>query len=302
MKKIYFVIAFLLFFTLHSIAQPCTIAITNLPCMAAPGVNGVASVTPCPGAYYQWQTATGHVNSIWFNGSPGPVQTSAPSVNFSFNLAQQFYVVCVTAYTPTDTSNTVCDTIWGYMNDPVFASTNSTIGVPGDSGIYNLEPFTAGCPSNYIWFLTGDVTFNNGSQSYTGPGNPGAGVNLNFGPNFTTGVLCVLAVTNFGLQTDTVCMTITAPVGINDISNPHISFYYQPGPDQITLEFSEVLNQHISIKIYDITGRQVMEHSTQTLNNNQQLIIPTPALKQGTYLVEVTGADFRKVFKFGVID
>jgi hypothetical protein len=303
MKKLLFIFFFLFLIAGQLSAQLCTIAITSSPCMGAPGLTGVITASNCPGAtYYQWQSMVGQVNSVWLNGTPAPIQSATPSVNLSFQSSQQYYVICVTAYSANDSSNTACDTIWGFIKDPVFASTNNTIGVPGDSGTYTVEPPTAGCALYYAWTLTGDVTFNNGSQSYMGPGDPGAGVNLNFGPNFTTGVLCVQAVSSFGVFTYTVCMTINASVGISDLTGSPLSFYYQPNLQQVALKFSAPTYQKISINSHDIAGRLVSQEQHHISPGIKEIFVSTAGFKEGLYFVEVTGTDFRKTLKIAVTD
>lgn len=294
-KKLFIFLTLLLLFVFKSNAQLCSLAITSMPCIAGVGVTGVMTVTPCPGAtYYQWQSNSGS-NALWFNGNPGSLQTTTPSINLSFQLAQQFYEVCVTAYSANDSSNTVCDTIWGYVNVPVFSPTNNSISLPGTSSMYAVEYPTAGCPSQYIWYLTGDISFSNGSQITSGSG---VGVNLNFGPNFTTGTLCVQATTNFGSQTDTICMIINAPVGLEENTSNITSINYQQSLNQITIQFDNSRTFENTIKIIDVTGREVLVQQFKSGNGNNAAILSTANLKKGIYFAEVNNTKNRKILKF----
>ena len=300
MKKILLATAFLLLFLGKINAQLGNISITSLPCMCAPGETNPATASPVSGAtYYLWETMVGSINNVLFDGYIGPYQSALPSVFLTCVLPNPYTVICVTAHNATDSSNTACDTLWGSIGTPVFAATNSPTGIPGTSGIYAVEPPDSGCSSLYVWFLTGDVTFDGGIQTII---SSGVNVNVNFGPGFTSGVLCVQGVTSFGIQTDTICMIINAPVGIDETSGSSISCYYQPSLNQVTLEFADAPGSQVAIKIFDITGRLIHTQESNPDPGKAKLVIPMPGLNKGVYFVEVTGSDFQKTFKFAKAD
>lgn len=294
MKKFFLVLAFSVFCNGHLKAQLDSITFIDLPCYGAVGVTGQATTNQDTNAvYYEWSIGNGSSNSVWFNGSIGPVQTALASVNLSLQMAQQFYIICVTSFSACCTSNTFCDTIFGTVAQPVFSVNNSNIGIPNDSGLYAVDSLE--CPGTYIWTITGDATFNNGTQV---TGTSGTSVNLNFGPGFTTGYLCVAGISNFGLMGDTVCMEINAPLGIEENTSNITSVYYQQSLNQINIQFNSSNQLDNTIKIVDVTGREVLVQQFKSGNGNNATILSTANLKKGIYFAEVNNIKNRKTLKF----
>jgi hypothetical protein len=278
-------------------AQLDSVNIVSYPCFLAAGISGVVTVDTVPGATgYQWISNIGHINSIWFPSGPGPVETG-PSVNIYANLSQQVYEICVRAFNATDTTPWDCQQIMGVPAPPVFLSSNSPIANPNDSGYYAVELPPVCPPSGYVWTLSGDVTFNNNSQTISTYGPGMAGTNLNFGPNFTTGTLCVAGITNFGLQSDTVCMVITVPVGIDESETYHTEIFFHPESEKFTVELQTHAPDHIKWKVVDVTGRMVLSKNMNLQAGRNQFSFSTGSFSKGNYFLEIAGINVHEVIK-----
>ncbi len=299
MKKFLLIIGITLLPFLN-FAQLTSPNIVSYPCFLAPGVTGTVVADSVPGAtYYEWVSNIGHINAVWFPSSPGPVQTAIPSVNILANLALPVYEICVRAINATDTSVWTCVQIMGTVDPPVMLATNSSVGIPGDSGYYAIV-YPSLCPPNgYSWTITGDATFNNNSQSI---GTNGPGVNINFGPNFTSGLLCIAAVTNFGLYSDTVCMVITAPVGIEESATTHTEIFYQPGSGKIIVKSHASSSGIFICRVIDITGRIMHAEGLNVQTGSNEFTIETGKINEGIYFLELSGNEFNCSYKFFKID
>ena len=276
-------------------AQLGNVNIVSYPCILAAGVTGTVIADSVPGAtHYEWISNIGHINSVWLPWTPGPVQTSLPSVNILANLSQQVYEICVRAMNATDTSGWTCVQIMGIMDPPVLLASNSTVGIPGDSGYYAITYPSLCPPAGYTWTITGDATFNNSTQSMI-TDLTGLGVNINFGPNFTSGTLCVAAVSPFGLSSLTVCMLITAPLGINE---PLMNVSFISGEDKVKVEFTSTINQKISVILFDVSGKRLYNEATIINSGQNKLEFSTAVMGPGIYFLELSGKYIQKQFKF----
>ncbi len=299
MKPFFLVYLILFFICGRSYAQLDSITSMNLPCNCGIGVTSMAATNAIPNAtYYEWSTLPISVNSVAFNGQPpGSVQTSVPSVSLTCILPSQFVVICVTAYSASDSSNTFCDTIYN-AQAAVFSNLNSSVASPNSSSLYFAD--TTDCPPfQYIWTLVGDITFDNGLP---GTFTTDPFVNLNFGAGFTGGFLCVQTLSTFGFLSDTVCIQIDATVGLNDLHDSNILLYYQPALKQLTLEFHKYVSQTFNLNFYDITGKRIHHEALHPATSQHKFEISTPELIPGIYFVELTGIGSHKFFKFAVTE
>ncbi len=298
MKKLILTLSIISISFGYSFAQLDSIYFLALPCNSYVGVTSLLTANPDSNAtYYEWSVDSGiPPNAILFNGSQSPVQTTIPEVTLTFPMQLAFYVVCVTAYNGSSFSNTFCDTLSGEVPTPVYSSTNSITGVPGDSGIYSVELLN--CPPyQYVWTITGNASFNNGGQTII-TSIPDTSININFGASFSTGALCVKGVTDFGLAGDSVCMAITAFVGLDPNDDASTSFYYQPSYNQVLFNYSRSTFEQVSINLYDITGRLISSQQLTLSADNRSITIPLPDLNQGVFMMEIAGREFRKTLKF----
>src|SRR4030095_10464281 len=156
---------------------------------------------PVPGAtFYRWTSINGHINAIWFPGTPGPVETAVPSVNVLFNLSQSNYQIRVVAENACGRTTNAS----GHIRGTVPASTCLTgpaLACPLTSATYSV----ASCPipgtNSYQWNVIGNATITSGQGTPT--------INVSFGAGFTTGTVCVNGITNFGLAGPQTCLTVS---------------------------------------------------------------------------------------------
>lgn len=298
MKKLLLTFSLAIISFSYAFAQLDSVYFLNLPCNSYVGVTSVIGVNPDTNAlYYEWSVDSGMpLNAILFNGAPSPVQTTIPEVTLTFPLQLQYYAICVTAFSACCTSNTYCDTLSGEVPLPVLSGTNSTLAVPGDSGIYSVEQLVCP-PAQLVWTISGNASFNNGGQTIITP-LPDTSININFGPAFTTGNLCVKGVTDFGLSGDSVCMTVIAFVGLDANDEVLTSFYYQPDYNQVSFNYTKSIQEEVSINLYDIAGRLITSRKVFLVPDNQNATIPLPDLNQGIYMVEISSRDFSRTLKF----
>jgi hypothetical protein len=202
-----------------STASPGNVSILSLPPYGAPGVSGTITCTNVPGAtFYRWTSINGHINAIWFPATPGPVETTVPSVNVLFNLPLSNYQIRVVAGNACGRSNNASAHIRGTVPAPT-CLTGPVLACPNTSATYSV----ASCPipntNGYQWTVGAGMTITSGQNTPT--------INVAFGPGFTTGQVCVNGVTNFGLAGPQTCLTVSnstaAPVAISGNNAPCIS-------------------------------------------------------------------------------
>ncbi len=262
-------------------AQLDSILWIDLPCALYPGSTFLATTNTVPGAtYYEWTYGGNHINGAWFNGSVGAYQSSLPSVNISIQISSPYYVFCVTAYGPAGSSNTYCDSVSGNPI-PVFTVTNPTVVNPSTIEFYSVD--TTDCqPSGYEWTITGDATFSNGSQtvSTTIPG-----VNISFGPGFTSGILCASMTNFFGWPGDTICMTITSPLGVSHPDKNFFTVNYTSSMNLLDVQLNNDIQKPLDILVYDITGRKFLESSIEAPKRGTKYSFALPEISPGIYFV-----------------
>ena len=298
MKKLFACIVLCLSGWYNSYGQLDSIVEILAPCPISP--TGPISISTSPidsATYYEWTSANGSLNSIWFNGSPGPVQTTSPNAILTSLLPQPFFVICVTAYSPCCVSNTFCDTLSSSSDSPVFAASNPSLINPGNTYLYALDSTTCQA-TNFQWILTGDATFGNGMQTIMNNGTPEP---ISFGSNFTTGTLCVVSLSIFNVFQDTVCMTITAPLGIAGNDNSLQQLFYNPGMHQLEITFSQIPPKPVHINVWDAAGRSVYA-TTLTALNGLHVNIPVTLLRQGIYIVSLEGTGINARNRFTVTE
>ena len=186
-----------------STTAPNSVVITSAPAIAAPGVTGVVTCTAVPGAtFYRWTSILGHINAIWFNGQPGPVETSTNSVNVSFQLALQNYQIRVVAGNACGRSNNASAHIRGTVPAPT-CLTGPVLACPNTSATYSV----ASCPiqgtNSYQWSVTPASAITSSSGQGT------ATFNVTFAPGFSGAQICVNGVSNFGLAGPTTCLNVS---------------------------------------------------------------------------------------------
>jgi hypothetical protein len=131
------------------------------------------------------------------------------------------------------------------------------------------------------WNLTGDITFNNGTQSYSSNQNT-TSTQLNFGSSFTTGILCVYTISSTGLISDTICITINAPTSINNnnITAYHVFYNHSSHQMQINLNHKPLYTSALFI-VFNPHGRQILR---KEIRLSEPTILNIQPLPSGAYL------------------
>jgi len=200
-----------------STSSPAAVTITSAPAFGAPGVTGVITCTPVIGAtFYRWTSNLGHINAVWFNGGPGPVETTTNSVNVAFQLALQNYQIRVVAGNACGRSSNASAHIRGTvpattcLNGPVLACPNTV-------RTYSVAACQISGTNNYQWSVTGgNASIISGQGTTT--------IAVLFAPGFTNATICVNGVSNFGLAGPQTCLNVSnstsAPAAISGNDEP----------------------------------------------------------------------------------
>jgi len=256
---------------------------TMVPCEGVPGVMDTLLIAPVPGATsYLWETSNGQENSILFNGAISPVYFTSNYMELTFMAFENPWDICVTAFSSCCSSATACTTIFS-IDSIMFDPSNSITAPPNSSGNYSLEYLTCTETSSSIiyWTLTGDITFINGQQNQMTPFNYNS-AQLNFGSGFTNGTLCAYSVNGISLSSDTICMTITAPVGIIENSVEIISCFIDSKNDILNIKIPKLSKPSI-INIYNSEGKLNYE----SIINEDHTTHSISTYKSGIYFVSI---------------
>ena len=125
-----------------------------IPVNAAPGVTDSLVVVPVAGAtYYRWYTINGHVNSVLFNGSIGPVQTGTNRVNVSFVLPEQNYQLRCVAGNACGRTQPSSTTVRGTVAAPTCLNGPTQV-CPGQTASYTVCAIPSQTSVTYDWQLT----------------------------------------------------------------------------------------------------------------------------------------------------
>jgi hypothetical protein len=289
----------LILFSTRLTAQIDSVFFTALPCNCHGSLshNAEASLDTSV-IYYEWNTLPGGNSQVWFNGSPGPVQTAVNNVSVSCLVQDPFYVICVTAHSACCVSNTQCDTIWNTLQVPVIDTIPLLHGIPGDSLVVFVD--SVNCPPLfYVWTIDGDATLEGAGQSFL---TQVPYVHINFGPTFIMSNLCVAAVSALGNSSDTMCAVITIPVGAEDEPELFHFFYYHPPSQNLIMEFADAYRNPVHVEIIDITGRILNRYSSQQPDSSGRLELETVRLPYGVYYAIIHNREFFKAMKFAVTE
>jgi hypothetical protein len=239
--KIFYSALLLLSLTISTKAQTLLNPVfTSYPSYLGPGVSAGISTSVIPGATsYVWSTPNGgQVNGMLFNGLVSPVTTGSPYVVVTATLPECLYVICLQGFSACCSSAVVCVNVYS-VDSLTFNPFNSTVAYPNSSGVYGInQPWPNNTASVY-WTTTGDITINNsGNDSLNLSVQNSLSVNLNFGPTFSGGTVCVTSLNTFNMGCITNCMTINSPVGLLEpIINNQV--FYNAQTDQLVLNTDE---------------------------------------------------------------
>ncbi|MBL7915564.1 MAG: T9SS type A sorting domain-containing protein [Bacteroidia bacterium] len=181
-----------------------TIAAVNAPAVACVGQVVTVTTNAVSGAAgYTWSGPAGTL----FNGQPGPFTTATNSVSVEFGVltVNSGYDICVKAVNACGQTNNKCKWVRGLVSTPA-PIIGQSVSCPLDVKTYTVSPVVGA--SNYFWTATPQM------QILAGQGT--ATVTVRFLAPFTTGSICVTAVTSCGASSAARCMTVSkslAPLG-----------------------------------------------------------------------------------------
>ncbi|MBK7388059.1 MAG: T9SS type A sorting domain-containing protein [Bacteroidetes bacterium] len=178
--------------TLSGPSVACVGQVLTVSCNAVSGATG-----------YTWSGPAGTL----FNGQPGPVTTLTNSVSVEFGIlaVNSGYDICVKAVNACGQTNNKCMWVRGLVSTPAPISGQS-VSCPLDVKTYSVSPVVGA--ANYFWTATPQMQILSGQGTAT--------VTIRFLAPFTTGSLCVTAVTSCGASSAARCMTVSkslAPLG-----------------------------------------------------------------------------------------
>src|SRR5690606_26425348 len=77
-------------------------------------------------------------------------------------------------------------------------------------------------------------------------------------------------------------------LSVNDISsNSGFSVYPNPATDFVNLQFNQ--DGKYAVKIYDITGKEVLVKAPEFLSSDSDISLPVSSLSQGMYIISIEG-------------
>ncbi|MES2762958.1 MAG: DUF4465 domain-containing protein [Bacteroidota bacterium] len=92
--------------------------------------------------------------------------------------------------------------------------------------------------------------------------------------------------------------TTVSTVGINELSNvSNISLFPNPAGQYSTLNYDSKEVSSLNISISDITGKEIQQHSIETLTGNNQLRLNTGTLLSGVYFITIKDDNSIKTIK-----
>lgn len=93
--------------------------------------------------------------------------------------------------------------------------------------------------------------------------------------------------------------TTISTVGINELSNTsNISLFPNPTNQNVFLNYESNYVSSLNVSIFDISGKELQQHNTQTSQGKNQLKLTTETLEAGIYFIEVADKNSSKKIKF----
>ncbi|MBL4658489.1 MAG: T9SS type A sorting domain-containing protein, partial [Flavobacteriales bacterium] len=153
----------------------------------------------------------------------------------------------------------------------------------------NFTDLSANAPTSWIWSFTGG---NPGSSFDQNPSN----IQYN---NASSYEVSLLATNAFGSDTlvKTAYIVVNSIVGITDFNTGPRNVKISPNPftESTLLEFENKSKEHLSLTIYDGSGRLVREYHEI---NTESLVIERDGLSSGSYYFQLEGNSGRDAGKF----
>lgn len=87
-------------------------------------------------------------------------------------------------------------------------------------------------------------------------------------------------------------------LGVNELTNAsHISLFPNPAEQYSILSYESKEVSTLNISVFDITGKEIQQHSIQTSIGNNQLKLNTETLESGVYFINIMDGNASKKIK-----
>ena len=252
-----------------NIANGCTATdMVNITVIGAPTAHASNDTTVCPSSTVNLN-ATGGDTYFWSNGSVGNSISVSPSVT-------TLYYVIVSQAGCAD-----LDTVYVYVSDP-----KPSLGVDttlcGDLSI----TLDAGAGfTSYNW------STNANSQSIV---IDSAGIGYNTA-NFSVTVVDTLSC----VGADTIAITFTNCIGLNDVDNElfSISIYPNPSKGMFVIESNATAVQAVDMQIVDVNGKLIISKKLSNITGIFKESVNLSTQPKGVYFIKLMNNNTEKVFK-----
>lgn len=207
--------------------------------------------------------------------SPTKLTTTIPNTSFDFYVRD----ICAT-----DTSNWV---------GPITFNSGST-GAP----VANIVAGTPGAPTliDQTIFFDGNGSTGTGN-SYAwdfGDGNTGSGDTITYGYTSNGTFTVTLTVSN-ACGTDSTTVTVTTSgIGLQEnILSTTLQVYPNPSNDFINISFDGSASQDATIRLLDLSGREVISNNVGDINGQYQGAMDIQSLADGIYMLEIESGQLK---------
>lgn len=177
----------------------------------------------------------------------------------------------------------------------VYADTSNTV-----KAAFTAQVGTSG-PTNVTVAFDGSAS--SGGNSYIwdfGDGNTGTGVKVSH--NYTAnGTYTVQLVVTGSCSSDTITQTLTiVGMSLEDVFSNTLNIYPNPTKGILTVEFVGDNMDNTSIRILEMSGREVFKKNIQHVNGSYFTTIDLAGFANGMYIVEVNSGNtsvYKRVYK-----
>lgn len=267
---------------------------------ATPGVITGATTSVCNGTNIPYSVVNvAGITYNWVFNAGGATITSGQGTN---SVLASFTPNYITGSIQVSASNN-CGT--SALRSLVVKSTPATAAVingatsvcANQTGVpYSITP-VAGATS-YTWegpagarISDGTVTSTTSILNTTSPS-----VTINF--KTTAGNVKVKAGNSCGFGSNRLlAVAITCKTALPGGNNNQLSIYPNPAHDQLQIDFESESDQNYSIRIFDLSGKQVVMQSGTALTGSNNLMLDVEAFPSGIYFMELINGNQRSTRK-----
>jgi len=255
---------------------------------AAPSGLSVGSIH-CDTAQANWISPSTNSNTILEWGTTGFTLGTGTKVNF---ISSPYNFTGLTPNTAYDVY--VADTCAGDTSAWVGPVTFTTLPVPTIQASFTFNQSRTGQNDANVDF---DASGSTGANSYSWDFDNGStGTDVNDSTQYTAnGTYDVtLSITGDCGATDDTTITITV-AGIdlteNALSNS-LSIYPNPADGEVTIDFTPMGSSEATIRIMDMSGREVIRVEEKAINGNRhKSIVDVDRLVPGVYIIEINSGE-----------